>query len=867
MADEEEAKILSEEPMPEADLPKGVAHTVAPPEFAQPVAAPILANPTPVSTPPPPPPHLDPIAVPEPHQSFKLPETLPEPTPVQPPLSAPAPMSVPTPTPVSEPMPVPTPAPVHHDAVAKVEHDRPKRPVGKIIGITLGSLVGILVLLLGGSALAYRFMPQTFFRIVPASISASINSLWPLHSDFSQMVPTNSVAFVTINYATSSQSQQLQTLLNRMPGLHDATTNAQKTATDYLNSQYGVSLDNDIKPVFDSNIYFVLPSDVGSGSSLTAGVHIKDLTKAKALLQKLQQGTGKSKSVFYTQQTYNGVTAYLVQPVAIPITTPLGSGTLQTLGKSSKPCISSSIVACAADSNTTDISKYPSFAVVDNYLVFTDTFAHMKGFIDFNHRRQKGLDSSASFSKVSQAKSSSLASVYVNIPQLMQDLKVDAATAGTIVKGLQSVSGTLIATNVGFALHGAAYYDSSIDPDTAAILQAPDADSTFAKTVPASTAFFSESSGMSHLLNALSKDNTVETDAKNSLGIGLADLSKAFGNRYAFSYQPDQQSAVVMQAEVGDATTLATDLDKITTTLIQASGGALTASTDTSNGATVTSFKVTDPALAAYQKYLQPAFAIKGTTFIFSSNVAGLQSVLTAPTSTLASDTQMQSDLKIVGTKNSGFEYFNTKRIYNGVVSTIRDVTSNPDLAVSDQEKVIDAYLTIFPSFTFAAHPSSDVLTSDAIIPVVALPADQNAQIEALIKNDPNSIFNFAPFVSAVEPSATNASFDDQRKSDIATIAKAIVTNESNKSDFSDFISTGSEKLGPDNPHIKKLIAAGDLKEVLIDPDWPNYYYTLDSDGKSIKVTALLEQKPADNTSCEPTKQIRGRWTFCVSQK
>ncbi len=880
-----------------------------------------------------------PQPVPEVHTSVSMP-----PAPTAPHLAVPAPPSPTTPVhpepisipPLSTPRLVPaalesdtTPFLVPHDGmstpntsspVPPVEHttspmtfSQPSpstgRKVGKVIGWTFATVFLLAILSVGGVAAVYRFAPSLFFTYVPSGYALKINTLWPLHGDFSEMVPADTFMYGTLNYGQDSdQAKKLKTLLTRIPGFAEAGNGFTKQANDFLKSEYNVTLSDDIKPAFGDTIYFAATSISQNYPVFSAAVKIKNVAKAQGLMQKIEQ-SAKSTKLVSRKETYHGVEITVLEQPQIDF--PIGTSVLQTynslpklfkttdLAKTPTYTCKGGLLSACADENaltqttsgtsTTTRHDGPSVAVMDNFLVISSSIKDMKDLVDFNHAKKPALVTQKSFTQIRPEKSPSLASFYVNIDQLKASLKdsfSDTITK-TLYQGFFAWSGAFFAEDSGFQFKSASHFDSKgLNELVAKVMSSPEAPSTFAKQHPGSTAFFAEEGELGSRLKLLAsfdsdfsgtgKTKTTIDDTFNTLwGVKLSALGDLITGRYSVSYLPQQKSGFALMTTVNDGAKMAALLEQIKNHITADPARQAQAHTETVGSVPITVYTSTNAADAVYQDYFSPTVAINGTTLIIGTNPSTVKELLQPPTTALSADGQWTLDQKITGTAGRSMVNLNTKRFYNGVVGTVREVTQNPDLAKSDQEKVVDAFLDVFPSISGAQHNQPEVSATIITIPVVALDQARQKQIEDLIKANPNSIFNIAPYLSGIgiDSSSTlpgqSNSKDSRRKSDVQVIARAITTGSSIDNDFSRYKTNGIEKLDPSSGVMKKLIdnqelQAGGLK----DPDWPDYYYTLENDGTVAKVTALTESKYSypDANGCEP-KQIRGRWTYCIEQK
>jgi len=766
---------------------------------------------------------------------------------------------------------------------------QPPRAGKKWLKVILMAVGVVLIVGVGGSAAAYRFAPQTFFRLVPPALSSKVNAFWPLHHSFADMVPANTVVFGSANLsATSAQAKQLQTLLTRIPGLDASDASVEKGLDTILKDQFDLTFSSDIKPAFGETLYFALPGQAGNESNFALGIPIKDLAKANTLLSKLKNST-KTGKLFSDQQTVNGVTVYVTKPTTY---TPAAVGTsLQSLNKligrdttavatnttdTTKPC-TGKLTACA-DSSTPIAntgSTALTLAVMDRHVVIADSLKTMTALINQSHSRAATLASQSSFTRLNTT--GGLFSIFVNPEALATDSQTKGLKA--LYNGVTGSRGTLSAETTGFQIKGDTYYDAKkLDPLLAKIVSVPDKAFEYDRSLPDSTAFFAEGAAFNHnlnLLGSLSFDDKQSVDdlTVGVLGIKLSELGAVTAGDYVISYQPDAKSALVLQAEVTDADQAKAVLNKLRDYLASTYAATVDIKDQAIGDTTGTVISFKDPLLST-KDYFQPTFLLHGTQIVVASNVAGATSAVTVPANALANDPQLKEDQQIVGSAARVFWHLNTKRFYHGIVNAVRDLTSNTDLAQSDQERVIDAYLDVFPSLTSAIHTNKDVSNSVATMPVKELDAARKAEIDQLIKTKGAEIFNVVPFLtpfSATSSSSSNSSSDStttHRKSDIQNIVRAVVTGNIDNSNFSKYQTSGDEKLDPASGVMKQMLTSGDLLTAVQDPDAPDYYYTLNNDGNVVRVTTLTINKyDLSASNCQEPKQIRSRWTFCVEQK
>lgn len=788
------------------------------------------------------------------------------------------------------------------------ENNQPRKKanfggVTKTVKALVATIAVIAVFGSGGYVLAYRYAPSVFYRITPASISSKVNALWPLHQDFAEMLPADTELLAAVNFGRASgQTDQLNKILNRIPGLASLNNQFQSDISSTLESEYGISLSNDIANTFSETIYIAVPRVEGN-SSILAAIKVKDIAKGQELLTKLQSSSS-GKKLFPQKETYHGVDIYIMKSSSVNI--PSYTNLLQALNfknASDAEVRLAQSTSCApgdatcektplcdgstfcGTSTPTIESVSPAITVLDRFVVLGGSASQIKEFIDQNQQKSSSLKSNQSYLKVSQEKPS-LASVYVNIESLVAGIKKaypsnqDSATAYLdAIKGYKSWSGQVSAEDLGFVLRGELFYDSSVtDATTTKVLADKDSDLFYSKTLPVTTGFFGEEGNLGakieQIANLKYTDNqTVGSIFYTNYGIKLNELASTFSGKYSLAYLPKSDSGLVMQAEVKDAKALSAYLDTVKSNvekLFATAGYGINVQYQDVSGTTITTFDVGDFYDTGYdtRALFSPSYAIKDNRLILSSNFNGVKDLVTLSGETLDGDEIMKNDIKTVGVPSRLFVYANSRKIYYGVVDSIRALTGNIDLAQSDQEKVTDALLSIFTSVTCASHSEANHNSGITTIPVVALPKEKFDEIDKLISEKASSIFDLTPYVNPLNNNVVDAydSNDGLRKSDVEEILSVVIAANAGSSTFNMYETSGDVKLDPASGVMKEMIDAGDLSSEINDPDWPEYYYTMSNDGIAVKVTALLETKPDDTGNCEPSKQIRGRWTWCVKQ-
>lgn len=789
---------------------------------------------------------------------------------------------------------------------APLENNQPKKKnnfggVAKIVKVLVATIAVIVVFGSGGYVLAYRYAPSVFYRITPAFISSKINALWPLHHDFADMLPSDTELLAAVNYGEASgQTDQLNKILKRIPGLASLYNQYQQDATSTLEREYGVSLSNDIANTFSETIYIAVPR-VESNASILAAIKVKDISKGQELLTKLQS-SDSGKKLFPQKETYHGVDIYIMKSSSVNI--PSYTNLLQALNMKNSShssvklaqstscapgdtvCENSDCSEWGCNKNEATETVSPAITVLDRFVVLGGSASQIKEFIDQNQQKSSSLKNNQSYLKVSQEKPS-LASVYVNIESVVAGIKKaypsnqdSASSILDAIKGYKSWSGQVSAEDTGFVLRGELFYDSSMtDATTTKVLADKDSDLLYAKTLPKTTGFFGEEGNLGAKIEQIANLKYADNQTMGGIfytgyGVKLNELASTFSGKYSLAYLPKSNSGLVMQVEVGDAKALSAYLDTIKSNIekqFSMAGYGINVKYQDVAGTTITTFEVGDIFDSGYDtsSIFSPSYAIKDSRLILSSNFNGVNDLVTLSGETLDGDEVMKNDMKTVGVPSRLFIYANSKKIYYGVVDSIRALTGNNDLAQSDQEKVTDALLSIFTSVTCASHSETNHNVGITTIPVAALTQEKFDEIDKLISEKATSIFDLTPYVNPLNNDVVDAydSNDGLRKSDVEEILSVVTAANAGSSTFDIYKTTGDVKLDPANGVMKEMIDAGDLSSEINDPDWPEYYYTMSNNGTIIKVTALLETKPDDSGNCEPSRQIRGRWTWCVKQQ
>jgi len=206
--------------------------------------------------------------------------------------------------------------------------------------------------------------------------------------------------------------------------------------------------------------------------------------------------------------------------------------------------------------------------------------------------------------------------------------------------------------------------------------------------------------------------------------------------------------------------------------------------------------------------------------------------------------------------------HFNSANFYNGIINAIRDITSNPDQSVSNQEKVIASMLKVFPGATATSHGSGNIVSTIMYFPVNELPAAEKTEVENILKTDAGSVFDLTPFfspVSTLKSSDTTTitpngadNHDVQRKSDVQALAIQIATSISTSPDTKSFY-TGADQNLPDSKNN--------------DPEWPTYFYTFRYSGNTVTASALtIKEYSKAEGNCADPRLVRSRWTYCVQE-
>ncbi len=855
-----------------------------------------------VSTPPPAPPSIAPSPfTPTPALSASPDTTVATAEPFVPHETSP----VTTPQPLTPPI-GPTPAGVHPFNTVAIPSamPHPKSRAKAVIKFMAITLLLLLVVGSGGAIAAYRVFPHAFFQYVPATLSSRLNALWPLHKQFSDMLSADTAFFATVNYSVdNTQSTQLKQLIERIPGLTNAQNGFKKDIDQFFKDHYNLSFDQDIKTTFGETVYLAVPQALDNGPHYLA-ISITDPQKAAQLLQNVQ--SNQQTKLVYAQEQYNGVTLFVLQPDSATIP---GRGRLiqamnhlpsstPVVAKQSSSCNSRfKVCADTAVDGATNPNEYPTVAVMDNFLIFANAQKQMKTLVDQVHSRKPTLAHNSSYSSVEQS-NQSLASLYVNIEKALHDFQTASPDSSvdlvTEYKGYKAWGGNISAESSGFVLKGSLHYDTAVlKPAASKILQAKDTDSIYTTLLPDSTAIIDEESELGTKLQQIAETKqggtTFDDSFTQQMGVKLSDLAAQFSGRYAFSFLPQSKAAVVMQAEVSNSETLNTQLQamepRVAQYLSQILGMTVDVTTDASSGNTVHSLVVHFPQIPGYptipEDYFALSYAVANNRFVLATNKSGVTAGLQTAPSALATHPRLIEDLKVVGAQNRLMFHLNTKKTYHGIIDAIRAITNNPNLSTSDQEAVIDAYLDVFPSLTAASHMSRNLNHGFMTIPVVALDATRQKQIETIMQTNPSGVYDITPFinplgVSAVAPPPSTSSTppaaetidlrDELRVEGITAIAEVIEEDSLDIGNYNAYKTSGAEKLDPATGIMKKLIDKQLIKADAVDPNWPEFYYTFESDGTFIRVTALTEQKFDEPDNCQPPKEIRGRWTFCVDK-
>ncbi len=796
--------------------------------------------------------------------------------------AAPGPvLAPPTQQPPNPPQTIPSPKPTTN-----------KLAIGKLIKIVFASIAAIVVFSSGGYVLAYRFAPSVFYRFTPTSMSSKINALWPLHQDFAQMLPADTEVLITINYGSKSgQSANFNDVIKRIPGLSSSGDEFKSELNRTLQSEYGISLADDIANTFAETAYIAIPNIEGN-SSILAAIKVKDVAKGAELLTKIQS-SNSGDTLFPTTENYRGINIYGMKSSNVNI--PTYKNLLQALNlnnNSKKIALAQSsnctppTNACNTSVTTNPETVAPAVTVLDRFVIIGGSVQQIKTYIDQSLQNQKALSSNPSYIRVAQEKPS-LANVYVNVESTVAGLRQKYVSSADslssyldALNGYKSWSGQVSAESSGLILRGELYYDSAkTDALTGKVLSDKDSDLIYPKTLPASTGFYGEEGNFGAKVEQLANLKYNETQSFNEIfdqnyGVKLLDIANLFSGKYSFAYLPKSNSGLVLQAEVNDAVALSSSLDSVKTkleTLLNDAGLEMGVNYYMVGETTVTTFSVGNLFGSVYDfnSIFSPSYAIKDNRLILSSNFNGVKDLLNLTGDTLESDKQMKSDIKTVAVPSRLFVYANSNNIYYGVVDSIRALTGNADLTTSDQERVVNALLKVFPSVTIASHSETNHNTGITTVPVVTLSKDEFDEIDKLIKTKSASIFNIDGYLNPLgDVSQTNPTHsednDNIRKSDLTHFMASFKAANNGSSGFSKYKTSGDEKLDPNSGIMKQMFDAGELDYVLEDPEWPDYYYTFSNNGTSAKITALLENKPDDAGNCEPTKQIRSRWTWCV---
>lgn len=809
-----------------------------------------------------------------PHVPFLMPEL---------PSSHNQPLPSPSPTLARPQSVLPVSSPADQTPItAAPEVPKPKRNLKKALFATV---VTLCILIVGGVGVAlatYRLAPAFAFRYIPEPAIAKINALWPLNREFAGMIPDDVSFFASLQFdAASNQGKQFQELLLRIPGVTDAES-LNKSFNTYVQSTYGVSFDQNIRGVFGNTASFAVTSEQSNSTSRTSAymaLPIADVNKARSLLSAIKTGD-KTQKLILEEKVYHGVRIFIT---ASPITTPIleAPALLQTLQKRASPYAKllnpapagskKDVAACASDSRVcaqgqvSDQSSGPAFAVVDRHLIFGDSQSGMRSFIDGHQKKSARLRELAAYRTIASS-GQSLFSVLINM-QAMQD---QAPAFKELYRGFRAWTFQLKAEQSGLvATSHSNYAKSALNPLMNEIVDAPAIASSYAPKLPDSTALFFEGSKLNSRLTMWGQlqqsSSSLDQQMKMNTGVSLSDLGQIFVGDWSFSVQPAARDALVFRASIKDASQTKVILDQLIAKLVSLYP-QVSVTHELIDGIDAV---VLDDQSGLFEKmkdFFRPAYVINNTELVISSNLAGIQTSLASPTEALVSDQRYKEDKNTVGEAGNAHFFLHSKRFYYAVVELVRAFLGDTDLVQSDQEKVVDAYLDVLASASAVTTPGNSSTQTTSVLPIVTLPTARRAEIDRLISANPEQIFSIAPFIAPLSGSSYARANDSLRKADVVTILRAITSYSADKNDFSDFKTDAVEKLSPDNPHIQLLIRSGDLAAVPLDPDWPDYYYSLESDGNSVEVTTLLENKPEADGSCAPV-QIRGRWTWCAEQK
>lgn len=833
--------------------------------------------------------------------SPSLPPPSPSPAPEPPVVVTPPPNASPNPPPTPPLTPVLTPTPPAPDTILGQNRVGRANRVVRIVGITLG----IMILLGAGGALAaYRLAPSIFFSTMPASISSKINALWPLHSSFDQIAPADSLVFGSVGLG-GDQTKALNQLAARVPGYTAVDGTLSNDVINFIKNNYGLTVDQSAIDALDKNIYFAASYD--QQYHLYLALKINNLQKINQILSSISPSANKS---LIKQPAYHGVEAYLIKPTsATPVlnTQPITSYLQKNLGVGDKTglakgngatvCKSTLFNACADQSGKTvpqALDQYPAIAVIDRHIILSDSLASLKLIIDGSHKSGNGLAGSSDFAKIGVDKSPNLGSLYVNTDKLITLVATQSTNQGLMKNyaGLTAWNGSVSAGSLGLEMKSALTYNPKrINPLLAKIFASSDQPSSYAKTVPGTSAIFFEGSDLSDELKMIAQFNdstnqkTYDDYFTQMVGVKLSDFADQFMGRYAISYLPSSKSALVIQADLKDKTKTPAVLDQIKSKLVAANWQNSDA---TVNGVTITSYQ--SSSLGGYGDFYAPSYAIKDNTFIFATNAQGIKDILGA-TTTVADDAQWTTDSKTVGNSGRTLTHVNFKNLYNGVVNYIRTITNNPDQSVSDQERVIAAYLDVFPGYSGVSHPGSNMVSTKVVLPIVALAPDKKAEADQLIKKNPKSIFNLAPFLqplgttstssssvtatnnsttsssSPVSASASQTNYDYYRRTNSVNVANDISSYLASlpADQRQPYLTTTDTKVDPASALIKAVEQFKKTNDSnYTDTDWPNYYYTYTYDGTTVTVTVLTENKyDLTDNNCAVSVQIKNRWTYC----
>ena len=477
-------------------------------------------------------------------------------------------------------------------------------------------------------------------------------------------------------------------------------------------------------------------------------------------------------------------------------------------------------------------------------------------------------------------------SFYINLDKLGESLDASATDSlnNSLTAGYGSYGASLSSSNEGFIVSTYESFDESkLNKDLASYLFAKNTSFEYLAKLPATTAYASEGSELGSGLKYISafkldKDTTIDQNTESSVGFKLSDFAAALSGKFSISLQPESNEALVMQAKLADQSAMNQFVTKIRTAIetaypitSQVVNGTTIYSSPTGSEALLDSFA----GLSTYPKmkdYFNPSFAVSADHLIISTNLSGIKSALSGISGpALSADSQLITNQKVVSTQGTNMMHLDSQRFYNSIVNAVRDITNNPDKSVSNQEKVIAAMLKVFPGFTLTSHGEKGTAASTIIFPVVELPATEKTEINQILKTDYNSVFDLTPFFSTSSTSSdnksissTNASTDSLKKANANAILLAVTDASPSVTTFGLYQTTGEEKLDPASGVMKTMIDAGDVPSSAVDPEWPNYYYSLFNDGSTVRVSALLTTRPTD--SCLPTTQVRERWTWCVQQ-